>query len=103
VMRYVKDHTCGAGYRKSNVCIPAKFVKQVIIDKVRNNPLISPKKIISDFKVDYELNLSYQQAYHGIKLVHKEMYGDDVKAYSDLVWYVRKVEETNKDSVVDFQ
>lgn len=65
--------------------------------------MISPKKIISDFKTDYEINLPYQQAYNGIKLVHKDMYGDDVKAYTDLVWYVKKVEETNEGSIVDFQ
>ncbi|RZC51954.1 hypothetical protein C5167_020385 [Papaver somniferum] len=102
-MRYVKDHTCGAGYRESKVCVPAKFVKQVINEQVRNYPLISPKKIISDFKTDYEINLPYQQAYNGIKLVHKDMYGDDVKAYTDLVWYVKNVEETNEGSIVDFQ
>ncbi|KAI3921238.1 hypothetical protein MKW92_037734 [Papaver armeniacum] len=65
VMRYVKDHTCGAGYRESKACVPAKFVKQVINEQVRNYPLISPKKIISDFKTDYEINLPYQQAYNG--------------------------------------
>ncbi|KAI3868658.1 hypothetical protein MKW92_007451 [Papaver armeniacum] len=51
VMRYHKDHTCGAGYRESKVCVPAKFVKQVINEQVRNNPLISPKKIVGDFKL----------------------------------------------------
>ncbi|KAI3854897.1 hypothetical protein MKW92_008236 [Papaver armeniacum] len=49
VMRYVKDHTCGAGYRESKECVPAKFVKQVINEQVRNYPLISPKKIISGY------------------------------------------------------
>ncbi|KAI3890547.1 hypothetical protein MKW92_051386 [Papaver armeniacum] len=35
VMRYVKDHTCGAGYRESKACVPAKFVKQVINEQIK--------------------------------------------------------------------
>ncbi|XP_026452164.1 uncharacterized protein LOC113352569 [Papaver somniferum] len=39
--------------------------------------------------------MEYYQAYNGRKKVYDTIYGDDVKSYSQLVWYINAIRETN--------
>ncbi|XP_026382776.1 uncharacterized protein LOC113278051 [Papaver somniferum] len=47
--------------------------------------------------------MEYYQAYNGREKVHETIYGDDVKSYSYLVWYINAIRKTNPGSVIDFQ
>ncbi|XP_026396119.1 uncharacterized protein LOC113290750 [Papaver somniferum] len=43
------------------------------------------------------------QAYNRREKVYKTIYGDDVKSYSHLVWYIDDIKETNPGSVIKFE
>ncbi|XP_026459097.1 uncharacterized protein LOC113359721 [Papaver somniferum] len=42
--------------------------------------------------------MEYYQAYNGRENVYKTIYGDDVKSYSHLVWYIDAIRDTNPGS-----
>ncbi|XP_026416779.1 uncharacterized protein LOC113312237 [Papaver somniferum] len=68
-----------------------------------HNPLIKPREIEDYIKVGADVNIKYHHAYHGLERSHHEIFGNDVKSYSDLVWWVNSLKETNPGSYVDFQ
>ncbi|XP_026459193.1 uncharacterized protein LOC113359835 [Papaver somniferum] len=47
--------------------------------------------------------MEYYQAYNGKEKVYETIYGDDVKSYSHLVWYINAIRETNPCSMIDFE
>ncbi|XP_026426483.1 uncharacterized protein LOC113322558 [Papaver somniferum] len=68
-----------------------------------HNPLIKPREIEDYIKVGAGVNIKYHHAYHGLERSHHEIFGNDVKSYSDLVWWVNSLKETNPGSYEDFQ
>lgn len=40
--------------------------------------------------------------YHGLELSHQLIFGNDVKSYTDLVWWVNAVKGTNPGLYIDF-
>ncbi|XP_026399026.1 uncharacterized protein LOC113294865 [Papaver somniferum] len=47
--------------------------------------------------------MEYYQAYNSREKVYDTIYGDDVKSYSHLVWYIDAIRETNPGSVIKFE
>lgn len=99
--QYHGEHNCGAGYNDLNSSITKALVKDCVIEQVRLNPNKKPSDIVKDFKSDYGLNISYDQAYAGKLECVKELFGDDSKSYTDLMWFVDAVKRTNPGSVAD--
>ncbi|XP_026439713.1 uncharacterized protein LOC113338525 [Papaver somniferum] len=49
------------------------------------------------------IDLSYSQAYHGLQFTKESLWGDDIKSYSDFIWYKESIERYNPGSVVNFE
>ncbi|XP_026458512.1 uncharacterized protein LOC113359029 [Papaver somniferum] len=45
----------------------------------------------------------YSHAYHGLEFTKESLWGDDIKSYSDFVWYKDSIERYNPGSVVNFE
>ncbi|XP_026396246.1 uncharacterized protein LOC113290870 [Papaver somniferum] len=75
VRAYNPEHTCGVGGRNLNQKYSTSFTSSLI----------------------------EKEAYNGREKVYKSIYGDDVKSYSHLVWYMNAIMETNPCSVIDFE
>ncbi|XP_026429039.1 uncharacterized protein LOC113325007 [Papaver somniferum] len=103
VRAYNPEHTCGAGGRNLNQTYSTRFSSSLIEEEVRKNPHKKPRQIADDFQINYGINMEYYQAYHGREKVYETIYGDDVKSYSYLVWYINAIKDTNPGSVIDFQ
>ncbi|XP_026410219.1 uncharacterized protein LOC113305387 [Papaver somniferum] len=103
IKKYVGRHTCGAGVKLRSPKVSKKLVHNLIHDRVMHNPLIKPREIEDYIKVGVGVNIKYHHAYHGLERSHHEIFGNDVKSYSDLVWWVNSLKETNPGSCVDFQ
>ncbi|XP_026458450.1 protein FAR1-RELATED SEQUENCE 6-like [Papaver somniferum] len=103
IKKYVGRHTCGAGVKLRSPKVSKKLVHNLIHDRVIHNPLIKPREIEDYIKVGDGVNIKYHHAYHGLERSHHEIFGNDVKSYSDLVWWVNSLKETNPGSYVDFQ
>ncbi|XP_026419855.1 uncharacterized protein LOC113315819 [Papaver somniferum] len=103
IKKYVGRHTCGAGVKLRSPKLSKKLVHNLIHDRVMHNPLIKPREIEDYIKVGAGVNIKYHHAYHGLERSHHEFFGNDVKSYSDLVWWVNSLKETNPGSYVDFQ
>ncbi|XP_026416014.1 uncharacterized protein LOC113311389 [Papaver somniferum] len=103
IKKYVGRHTCGTGVKLRSPKVSKKLVHNLIHDRVMHNPLIKPREIEDYIKVGAGVNIKYHHAYHGLEQSHHEIFGNDVKSYSDLVWWVNSLKETNPGSYVDFQ
>ncbi|XP_026438025.1 uncharacterized protein LOC113336290 [Papaver somniferum] len=53
--------------------------------------------------MEYGVDLTYSQAYHGLQFTKKFLWGDDIKSYSDFVWYKDVIEQYNPGRVVNFE
>ncbi|RZC65132.1 hypothetical protein C5167_008817 [Papaver somniferum] len=86
--RYVSEHSCSlASSDPSKVRTRKSFMKDILADDLR----ASKKK-----KTAYE-------AYHGLNFTKKFLWGDDIKSYSDFVWYKDVIEHFNPRSVFNFE
>ncbi|XP_026399967.1 uncharacterized protein LOC113295853 [Papaver somniferum] len=83
--------------------VTTELVKHLIADNIQGDPSLKPNQIISLFKKTYSSNIKYYHARRGREIIFEQQFGDDEKSYSDLVWYVKAVEETNPDSYVNFE
>ncbi|OVA04269.1 hypothetical protein BVC80_1623g18 [Macleaya cordata] len=77
-----------------------KLVKSLILNQVRDKPLIKPKEIVDIFKSDYGVTLGYYFAYASKELALKQIYGDDKLSYSNLRWFAGSLIRTNPGSRV---
>ncbi|OVA05677.1 hypothetical protein BVC80_263g1 [Macleaya cordata] len=101
IKRLNSAHTCGSGFRDSrNPPMTKKLVKSLILNQVRDKPLIKPKEIVDIFKSDYGVTLGYYFAYAGKELALKKIYGDDKLSYSNLRWFADSLIRTNPGSRV---
>lgn len=73
----------------------SKIVSSVIVDQLRTKPLIKPADIITDFKQNYWLYVSYYNAWCGKELAKKDIHGDEALAYTQLVWYIEALLKPN--------
>ncbi|XP_026383927.1 uncharacterized protein LOC113279447 [Papaver somniferum] len=103
IKKYVGGHTCGSGVKLRSPSVSKKIVNHLIHDYVMHNPLIKPREIADYIKVGAGVNIKYHHAYHGLELSHQEIFGNDVKSYTNLVWWVNALKETNLGSYMDFQ
>lgn len=89
----------GAGFGPiKKVFMGSKIVSSVIVDQLRTKPLIKPADIITDFKQNYWLYVSYYNAWCGKELAKKDIHGDEALAYTQLVWYIEALLKPNPGS-----
>ncbi|XP_026410019.1 uncharacterized protein LOC113305134 [Papaver somniferum] len=100
---YNPEHICGAGGRNLNKKYSISFTSSLIEDEVRKNPHKNPRQIAANFHTNYGITMEYYQAYNCREKVYETIYGEDVKSYSHLVWYIDAIRETNSGSVIKFE
>ncbi|XP_026422525.1 uncharacterized protein LOC113318558 [Papaver somniferum] len=80
------------------------FMKDILEDDLR-----APKKkktasdVIDLLRMEYGVDLTYSQAYHGLQFTKRFLWGDDIKSYLDFLWYKEAIEHYNPGSVVNFE
>ncbi|XP_024170067.2 uncharacterized protein LOC112176392 [Rosa chinensis] len=62
-------------------------MKSEIANKLKSNPQLKPKEIVSRFKHSFGLDVSYRSAWYGKELARKAVHGHDGDSYSQLLWY----------------
>ncbi|MCL7042892.1 hypothetical protein MKW94_024169 [Papaver nudicaule] len=102
IKKYVKRHTCGVGMRVRSPTVKKRLVDHMIHERVMHNPLIKSHDIIDYFKLDVGVNIKYHHAYNGLEVSQDAIFGDEVKSYTHLTWYVTAIRDTNPGSYVDF-
>ncbi|XP_026460335.1 uncharacterized protein LOC113361242 [Papaver somniferum] len=103
VRSYNPEHICGTGARNLNQTYSTSFSYSLIEEEVRKNPHKKPKQIAADFQTNYGINMEYYQAYNAREKVYENIFGDDVKSYSHLAWYIDVIRDTNPGSVIMFE
>ncbi|XP_026378760.1 uncharacterized protein LOC113273220 [Papaver somniferum] len=98
-------HSCSlASSDPSKVRMRKSFMKDILADDLR---ALKKKKTASEvidlFRNEYGVDLTYIQAYHGLNFTKQFLWGDDIKSYSDFVWYKDAIEHYNPGSVVNFE
>ncbi|XP_026444007.1 uncharacterized protein LOC113344211 [Papaver somniferum] len=80
------------------------FLKDIVIDEFRAS---KKKKTAADVRdllhLEYGIDLTYSQAYHGLQWTKEFLCGDGINSYSDFVWYKESIERYNPGSVVKFE
>ncbi|XP_026438274.1 uncharacterized protein LOC113336814 [Papaver somniferum] len=102
---YHGEHSCDlARPDPSKVRMTKSFLKDILINDFRAS---KKKKTAVDVKdmllLEYSVDLTYSQAYHGLQFTKECLWGDDIKSYSDFVWYKESIERYNPGSVVKFE
>ncbi|XP_026400375.1 uncharacterized protein LOC113296279 [Papaver somniferum] len=103
--RYIGEHSCSlASSDPSKVRMRKSFLKDILADDLRAS---KKKKTASDvidlLRMEYGVDLTYSQAYHGLQFTKQFFWGDDIKSYSDFVWYKDAIKHYNPGSVVNFE
>ncbi|XP_026383912.1 uncharacterized protein LOC113279430 [Papaver somniferum] len=99
------EHACDlASSDPAKVRMTKSFLKDILIDEFR----ASKKKKTADDVQDllhqeYGIDLTYNQAYHGLQFTKESLWGDDIKSYSYFVWYKDSIERYNPGSIVNFE
>ncbi|XP_026396003.1 uncharacterized protein LOC113290636 [Papaver somniferum] len=73
----------------------------VFLQGIEQNPNKKVRDIVREFKSDYGLELRYDQAHAGKELCLKDLYGEDTKSYTDLVWWYEAVKKHDPGSRAD--
>ncbi|XP_026417125.1 uncharacterized protein LOC113312597 [Papaver somniferum] len=103
--RYIAEHSCSlASSNPSKVRMKKSFMKNILSDDLR----ASKKKktaydVIDLLQMEYGVDLTYSQAYHSLQFTKKFLWGDNIKSYSDFVWYKYAIKQYNPGSVVNFE
>ncbi|XP_026451217.1 uncharacterized protein LOC113351451 [Papaver somniferum] len=102
---YNGEHKCCAGYSDGTKAdlVTRELIKSLIFEKIEHNPNKKARDIVRELKSDYGLEVSYDQAHAGKELCFKELYGEDIKSYTDLRWWceaVKKHDPGSRDDLV---
>ncbi|XP_026397139.1 uncharacterized protein LOC113291870 [Papaver somniferum] len=87
--RYIAEHSCSlACSDPSKVRMRKSFMKNILSDDLRT----SKKKktaydVIDLIRMEYGVDLTYSQAYHGLQFTKQFLWGDDIKSYSYFVCF----------------
>ncbi|XP_026378325.1 uncharacterized protein LOC113272742 [Papaver somniferum] len=103
--KFQGEHSCDlASSDPAKVRMTKSFLKDILVDEFRAS---KKKKAAADVQdllhLEYGIDLTYSQAYHGLKFTKDFLWGDDIKSYSDLLWYKDSIERYNLGSVVKFE
>lgn len=92
-------HTCTSDYEKQKTrSMGSKVISSLLVDQIREKPMIKPKDIVMDFKQKYGLDISYHGARRGKELAKSEVHGDETLSYNQLLWYKDTLMSTNRGS-----
>ncbi|XP_026417004.1 uncharacterized protein LOC113312467 [Papaver somniferum] len=97
------EHKCGGAYKLKDPLVKKKLIKHLFKDQIQSNPSIKPNDMVAQVKSFYGINIKYHHAYKGKEAPKAEIYGDDVKSFTDLVWYVEAIKATNPGSYIKFE
>ncbi|KAF7120014.1 hypothetical protein RHSIM_Rhsim13G0123500 [Rhododendron simsii] len=97
-------HTCGFAVRTlTNPHATAELVADLVGDDVRGKYQTKLVDVVKGIKRYYGLNISYHQAWWGIEKARGLVFGDYVKSFSCLKWYVCAAKSTNPGSHIDLE
>ncbi|XP_026431564.1 uncharacterized protein LOC113328768 [Papaver somniferum] len=101
-MRYIEEHSCSLAYfDPSKVRMRKSFMKDILADDLRESKKKkTASNVIDLLRMECGVDLTYSQAYHDLQSF---LWGDDIKSYSDFVWYKNAIEHYNPGSVVNFE
>lgn len=74
------------------------LVKEVVMDKIRDNPNSKAIDIQKELKLNYGLDVPYHQAWYGKELAREAVIGDEAESYSHLNWFAKTTWDANPDS-----
>ncbi|XP_026378237.1 uncharacterized protein LOC113272642 [Papaver somniferum] len=97
------EHKCGGAYKLKDPPVKKKLIKHLFKDQIQSNPSIKPNDMVAQVKSCYGIDIKYHHAYKGKEASNAEIYGDDVKSYTDLIWYVEAIKATNPGSYIKFE
>ncbi|XP_026411218.1 uncharacterized protein LOC113306504 [Papaver somniferum] len=97
------EHKCGGAYKLKDPPAKKKLIKHLFKDQIQSNPSIKPNDMVAQVKSCYGIDIKYHHAYKGKEASKAEIYGDDVKSYTDLIWYVVAIKATNPGSYIKFE
>ncbi|XP_026403112.1 uncharacterized protein LOC113298554 [Papaver somniferum] len=97
------EHKCGGAYKLKDPPVKKKLIKHLFKDQIQSNPSINPNDMVAQVKSCYNIDIKYHHAYKGKEASKAEIYGDDVKSYTDLIWYVEAIKATNPASYIKFE
>ncbi|XP_026410599.1 uncharacterized protein LOC113305816 [Papaver somniferum] len=103
--KFQGEHSCDlASSDPAKVRMTKSFLKDILVDEFRAS---KKKKTASDVQdmlyLEYGIDLTYSQAYHGLKFTKEFLWGDDIKSYTYLLWYKDSIERYNPGSVIKFE
>ncbi|XP_026459114.1 uncharacterized protein LOC113359745 [Papaver somniferum] len=103
--KFQGQHSCDlASSDPAKVRMTKSFLKDILVDEYRAS---KKKKTAADVQdllhLEYGIDLSYSQTYHGLKFTKEFLWGDDIKSYSYLLWYKDSIQRYNPGSVFNFE
>ncbi|XP_042478455.1 uncharacterized protein LOC122059620 isoform X2 [Macadamia integrifolia] len=96
VYKYERAHNHKDNCQQTTkVRMPKRLIAKIMANKVRENPGYLPVDIIKDFKRDYHVDLTYQQAWRGKEIALQEVNGSFLDSYKLLPGFCQRVMKSN--------
>ncbi|KAL7251455.1 hypothetical protein ACSBR1_013314 [Camellia fascicularis] len=100
--RFFSVHSYGAvvqTYR--NPQTGSDLVSDVIVGRMREQPLTRSMDVVFNMKDGYGLDISYRVAWLGVEKARSEVFGDHAMSFDQLRWYSDVVMENNPHSYIN--
>ncbi|KAF9597841.1 hypothetical protein IFM89_021926 [Coptis chinensis] len=95
-------HTCGFAVKDYDHP-PLTFLKTHTLDFTRDKPDLTFGDITALYTHEYGLSISRHIAYADKKLALKELYGDVVLSYNDLLWYTEELKRRDPMNIIELE
>ena len=106
VKSFVKDHTCGdcGNYNIDFTRVSARVIGEMYARKYADpGRSIRPKDIISDFRDEHGINLSYNKAYRSKTCALHKAFGDPWESFKMLPAFFYMLEQSNPGTVTKIE
>ncbi|KAL7220109.1 hypothetical protein ACSBR2_013046 [Camellia fascicularis] len=100
--RFFSVHSYGAVVRTyRNPQTGSDLVSDVIVGRMREQPLTRSMDVVFNMKDGYGLDISYRVAWLGVEKARSEVFGDHAMSFDQLRWYSDVVMENNPHSYIN--
>lgn len=90
------QHTCRGVVRETKgKMMSSRIVSSIVKDELRLKPSLRPIDIVQELKLNYGLDISYQNAWKGKEMAKLLVHGDEEASFQKLAWYVEAVKISN--------
>ncbi|KAL3683880.1 hypothetical protein R1sor_001902 [Riccia sorocarpa] len=103
ILVLASKHVCPSHLHTWRSAADAKWLAEVLANKVTSNPKIGVGQLRDTFRTEYGRQASYKSAWHGREIVLSHMGGDDAKSFQSIPAVCARLKAVDPNGHVDWE